>query len=95
MKKDLLKSGIAGFDEILKGGLIPSRFYLVRGGPGTGKTTLGIHFLVEGLKNNEKLLFVSMTEDVEKIKQNGKIFGFPMDDITFLDLSPKSDFFYQ
>ncbi|MFO7814804.1 MAG: ATPase domain-containing protein [Halanaerobiales bacterium] len=92
MKNNLLKTGIVGFDEILEGGLIPSRFYLVRGGPGTGKTTLGIHFLVEGLKNDEKLLFVSMTEDVEKIKQNGKEFGFPMDDITFLDLSPKSDF---
>ncbi len=92
MKKELLETGIVGFDEILEGGLIPSRFYLVRGGPGTGKTTLGIHFLVEGLKNDEKLLFVSMTEDVEKIKQNGKKYGFPMDEITFLDLSPKSDF---
>ncbi|MDZ7672838.1 MAG: ATPase domain-containing protein [Halanaerobiales bacterium] len=92
MTKRLLKTGIVGFDEILEGGLIPSRFYLVRGGPGTGKTTLGIHFLVEGLKSDEKLLFVSMTEDVEKIKQNGKKYGFPMDKITFLDLSPKSDF---
>lgn len=92
MKKELLKSGIVGFDEILGGGLIPSRFYLVRGGPGTGKTTLGIHFLVEGLKNDDKLLFVSMTEDIEKIKQNGKEYGFPMDKINFLDLSPNSDF---
>ncbi len=92
MEKNLLKTGIIGFDEILRGGLIPSRFYLVRGGPGTGKTTLGIHFLVEGLRNNEKLLFVSMTEDIEKIKQNGKKFGFPMEEIRFLDLSPKSDF---
>lgn len=93
MEKNLLKSGIIGFDEVLEGGFIPSRFYLVRGGPGTGKTTLGIHFLVEGLKNNEELLFVSMTENVENIKQNGRKFGFPMDEITFLDLSPKSDFF--
>ena len=92
MEKHLLKSGIDGFDEILGGGLIPERFYLVRGGPGTGKTTLGIHFLIEGLKNNEKLLFVSMTEDIEKIKQNGIKYGFPMSEIDFLDLSPKSDF---
>jgi len=92
MKKELLESGISGLDEILDGGLIPSRFYLLRGGPGTGKTTLGIHFLVEGLKNNEELLFVSMTEDVDKIKQNGKKFGFPMDKLKFLDLSPNSDF---
>ncbi|MBV1757808.1 MAG: hypothetical protein KMY55_08185 [Dethiosulfatibacter sp.] len=34
-----------------------------------------------------------MTEDIEKIKQNGKRYGFPMEEIPFLDLSPKSDFF--
>ncbi|MGM0410671.1 MAG: ATPase domain-containing protein, partial [Bacillota bacterium] len=88
----IIKTGIKGLDEILKGGLIPERFYLVRGGPGTGKTTLGLHFLIEGLKNNESSLFVSMTEDIEKIKENGKNFGFPIDEIEYLDLSPKSDF---
>ena len=53
MQKNLLKTGIKGLDEILNGGLISERFYLVRGGPGTGKTTLGLHFLIEGLKNIE------------------------------------------
>ena len=43
MTKDLpmrLPTGIAGLDEILGGGLIPARAYLLRGGPGTGKTTV-------------------------------------------------------
>jgi circadian clock protein KaiC len=39
-----LSSGIRGFDEVLHGGFIPGRAYLVRGGPGSGKTTLGLHF---------------------------------------------------
>lgn len=38
-----LSTGIAGLDYILMGGLIPQRAYLVRGGPGSGKTTLGLH----------------------------------------------------
>jgi len=92
MNNKLLKTGIEGLDEILGGGLISERFYLVRGGPGTGKTTLGLHFLLEGLKNNDKLLFVSMTEDIEKIKENARNFGFPVNKINFLDLSPGSDF---
>ncbi|MGM0438507.1 MAG: ATPase domain-containing protein, partial [Bacillota bacterium] len=36
MDNKIIKTGIKGLDEILKGGLIPERFYLVRGGPGTG-----------------------------------------------------------
>src|SRR6056297_1120973 len=92
MQKNLLKTGIKGLDEILNGGLISERFYLVRGGPGTGKTTLGLHFLIEGLENKEKCLFVSMTEDIEKIKEDGENYGFPMDDIEYLDLSPKENF---
>ena len=92
MSEDLLKTGIKGLDEILEGGLVPRRFYIVRGGPGTGKTTLGLHFLLEGVKNEEKLLLVSMTEDIEKIKENARKYGFNLDKIEFLDLIPDSNF---
>jgi len=43
------KTGIAGLDEILHGGLIPARLYLVDGNPGAGKTTLALQFLQEGV----------------------------------------------
>ncbi|MFN2364339.1 MAG: ATPase domain-containing protein, partial [Halarsenatibacteraceae bacterium] len=92
MKKHLLPTGIDSLDEILRGGLIPGRFYLLRGGPGTGKTTLGLHFLIEGLKNKEKILLVTMTEDIEKIKADGRKYGFPMDEINYIDLSPGEEF---
>jgi replicative DNA helicase len=42
------KTGIVGLDEILHGGLIPARLYLVDGNPGAGKTTLALQFLQEG-----------------------------------------------
>lgn len=92
MPEALLNTGIDGLDEILGGGLIPRRFYIVRGGPGTGKTTLGLHFLLEGVKNQEKTLLVSMTEDIEKIKENARKYSFNLDKINFLDLIPDSNF---
>jgi circadian clock protein KaiC len=65
MTEDLstrLSSGITGLDDVLRGGLIPARTYLLRGGPGTGKTTVGLHFLTLGDARVEKPLFITMGE---------------------------------
>ena len=43
-------TGIPGLDNILGGGLTPDRLYLVEGTPGTGKTTLALQFLMEGVR---------------------------------------------
>ena len=45
------KTGVPGLDDILNGGLISNRVYLVDGRPGSGKTTLSLQFLLEGLKD--------------------------------------------
>jgi circadian clock protein KaiC len=88
-----LSSGVPGFDEILEGGLIPGRAYLVRGGPGAGKTTLGFHFLTAGAANGEKALFINMGETEEQLRANAEASGFDLRNVTFLDLSPSADFF--
>ncbi|RME88425.1 MAG: recombinase RecA [Anaerolineae bacterium] len=88
-----VSTGIAGLDEILEGGLIPNRAYLVRGGPGTGKTTLGLHFLVAGASAGEPVLFISLEEPVEHIRQNAGRQGFDLKGVDFLDLTPSSEFF--
>ena len=44
----LARTGIDGLDNILRGGLTPSRLYLLEGAPGSGKTTLAMQFLLEG-----------------------------------------------
>jgi circadian clock protein KaiC len=46
-------TGIAGLDDILRGGFPPNRVYLVQGDPGAGKTTLGLQFLLEGVRAGE------------------------------------------
>jgi circadian clock protein KaiC len=88
-----LSTGIMGLDEILGGGIIPARAYLLRGGPGTGKTTVGLHFLTCGDPRTEKPLFITMGEPEEQIRDNAKMIGFDLDGVTFLDLSPSSAFF--
>ena len=88
-----LSLGVTGLDEILRGGLIPQRAYLVRGGPGTGKTTLGVHFLAAGAALGENTLLITLGEPAEQILENGKAIGLNLDKVTFLDLSPDSSFF--
>ncbi|AUB56142.1 recombinase RecA [Methanobacterium subterraneum] len=92
-KMERLSSGIPGFDEILMGGFVPRRSYLLRGLPGTGKTALGMHFLTEGVKNNEKVLFINMGEPTAQVISNARNMGFETEGINFLDLSPDEDFF--
>ena len=43
-------TGIPGLDDVLGGGLPTNHVYLVEGNPGSGKTTLGLHFLLEGVR---------------------------------------------
>lgn len=88
-----LSSGISWLDEVLGGGFLPRRSYLVRGGPGTGKTTLGLHFLSEGLRAGERVLFISLGEPADQVRANAELLQFDMTHVPILDLSPSPDFF--
>ncbi|HEX3464120.1 MAG TPA: ATPase domain-containing protein [Candidatus Elarobacter sp.] len=86
-------SGISGLDEILFGGFIAGRSYLISGPPGTGKTTLGWHFLEEGAARGEPALFVTFGEAEAELRENARRTGFDTSGITVLDLSPSSQLF--
>ena len=88
-----VSTGITGLDEILDGGLVPGRSYLVRGGPGCGKTTLGLHFLTAGAMQDEPVLFISLAEPEEQLRVNADRMGFDPTGVTFLDLSPNAEIF--
>jgi circadian clock protein KaiC len=88
-----LSTGITGLDEILCGGLIPERSYLIRGGPGCGKTTLGLHFLTEGTAKGERSLLITLGEPEAELRANAQVLGFDLAQVHFLDLSPNATFF--
>jgi len=86
-------TGVSGLDEVLHGGLVPSRAYLVRGGPGTGKTTLGLHFLQAGLARGERTLLITLESSTAQLRADAEAQGLDITGITILDLSPTREFF--
>ena len=60
-------SGIEGFDTLLGGGFPKGRSYLVSGEPGTGKTLFTLQFLLQGLRNGEKAIFITIDEKPEHL----------------------------
>lgn len=61
-------TGIKGFDEVTEGGLPKNRTTLICGGAGSGKTLLGIDFLINGASNyNEPGVFMSFEETEDEL----------------------------
>jgi circadian clock protein KaiC len=90
---DRRPTGVPGLDEVLHGGFIPGRAYLIRGGPGTGKTTLGLHFLVHGVALNEPVLFITLESAEAQIRADAGSQGLDLAGVHVLDLSPTREFF--
>ncbi|HVH46196.1 MAG TPA: ATPase domain-containing protein [Labilithrix sp.] len=88
-----LSTGVTGLDEVLHGGFLPGRTYLVRGGPGTGKTMLGLHFLTAGAARGERTLFITVEEPTEQIRRDASALGFELSGIRFVDLTPGAELF--
>lgn len=88
---DKISTGLDGLDEILHGGLIQNKAYLVQGGPGTGKSTFGLHFLSEATQNGENALYITLGESEKNISRNASQMGIDLSGVTILDLSPQED----
>ncbi|MYL27199.1 MULTISPECIES: ATPase domain-containing protein [Halomonadaceae] len=79
-------TGIQGLDEVLQGGVLPTHSILISGGPGSGKTTLGMHFLVEETEGES--LFVTLGETADQLRKNAARLHLALDGVEVLDLSP-------
>lgn len=81
-------TGVPGLDDILDGGLVRDRLHLLEGLPGTGKTTLGLQFLLAGRKAGERLLYVSMSETRREIEAAAATHHWSLDGIEIFELAP-------
>ncbi|HSR64144.1 MAG TPA: ATPase domain-containing protein [Xanthomonadaceae bacterium] len=85
-REEHVSTGIAGLDLILDGGLTADRMYLVEGVPGSGKTTLALQFLREGVARGETVLFVSLSETEEELREVAASHGWALDGIHIHEL---------
>ena len=75
----MVNSGVLGLDGILGGGLPKGSCVILHGGPGSGKTTLSIQFLYNGIvESNEPGVFVTLCENPDEIRRNMLIFGWDL-----------------
>lgn len=83
-----ISTGIAGLDAILAGGLTKDRLYLLEGDPGTGKTTMALQFLVEGAKQGERVLYITLAENEVELRAVARSHGLSMEGITLHEIIP-------
>jgi circadian clock protein KaiC len=87
-KRHLASSGVPGLDEVFGGGLRSGRLYLVEGTPGAGKTTLALQFLLEGVRQGEQVLYVTLSETEEELQAVAESHGWDLTGVTFQELLP-------
>lgn len=86
-----IKSGIPGVDDILMGGLPQPALYLLEGDPGSGKTTFGFQFVLEGARQGENALYVSLSESISDLQNSAQSHGWSLDQIILHELFSPAD----
>jgi len=76
LKIERISTGIPKLDELLQGGIPKGFLVTVTGEPGTGKTILCLHFVQEGLKEEEPAIYVTTEESRESLIRQAAQFGW-------------------
>ena len=87
----LASIGAVGLDDILGGGLTTDRLYLVEGVPGSGKTTLAMQFLLEGVRQGERVLYVTLSESIEELQSVADSHGWSLEGVTIREMMPSEN----
>src|SRR5688572_4907218 len=80
-------TGIPELDRVLGGGLPRNCLYLIDGNPGVGKTTLALQFLLEGVRNGERCLYVTLSESKPELEAVAASHGWDLKGIDIVELS--------
>ncbi|HWH89376.1 MAG TPA: ATPase domain-containing protein [Pseudomonas sp.] len=81
--------GVEGLDDILAGGLSRGHVFLLEGEPGTGKTTVALHFLRAGALAGERSLYITLSETEKELRQGARSHGWELNEnIQIFELTP-------
>ena len=84
-------TGIIGLDEILGGGLPAEGLYLVKGDPGTGKSTLAMQFLSEGARRGEPAVYITLSETEANVRVAARSHGWSLEGISIHEVVGERD----
>jgi circadian clock protein KaiC len=84
-------TGIPGLDDILGGGLPLHRLYVVEGDPGSGKTTFALEFLRQGVREGQRVLYVTLSETTEELRDVAASHDWTLNGIDLLELNSLSE----
>jgi circadian clock protein KaiC len=84
---ELAATGVPGLDNVLCGGLPRNCLYLVDGNPGVGKTTLALQFLLHGAQEQERCLYITLSETKAELDIVARSHGWILDGIDIIELS--------
>jgi circadian clock protein KaiC len=83
-----VSTGSEGLDDILCGGLDANRVYLYEGRPGTGKTTIALQFLLQGVRQDERVLYITLSETRRELELVAERHGWTLDGLKVFELVP-------
>src|SRR3712207_2327557 len=83
-----VSSGSKALDYILGGGYAANRVHLVEGEPGSGKTTLGLQFLLDGSAKGERCLYITLSESRDELLHVATTHGWDLSGIEIFELVP-------
>ena len=80
--------GVAGLDDIITGGLVRGRLFLLEGSPGTGKTTIATQFLMAGAAAGEPSLYITLSETEDELRAGAASHGWDLKGVDIFELVP-------
>ena len=83
-----IPTGVRGLDDILSGGLPAGQMYLLEGTPGTGKTTLSMQFIMDGVRRGESALYITLSESKSELLASARSHGWNADLLPIAEFVP-------
>jgi len=83
-----VSTGVKGLDDIIDGGFPQGHLYLLEGETGTGKTTIGLQFLLEGVRHGERGLFITLSSTLQDIEEVAHSHGWSIAPLAVGELLP-------